>query len=71
MSAVLFAEFVSVCFDNNQAKAAEALGVDRSHVNRLCAGDRNISPALAAKVEQVSGGRYRKEALIWPDSEAA
>ena len=71
MSATLFAEFVSVCFDNNQAKAAEALGVDRSHVSRLCGGDRDITPALAAKVEQLSNGQFRKEALIWPDSEAA
>jgi len=71
MSATLFAEFVSVCFDNNQARAAEALGVDRSHVNRICAGERGITPALAAKVEQVSEGRFRKEALIWPDEQAA
>lgn len=71
MSAGPFAEFVSVCFDNNQAEAARALGIDRSHVNRLCAGERSISPALAAKVEQVSAGRFRKEALVWPEGEAA
>jgi len=67
MPASTFQEFVAVCFDGNQAKAAEALGLDRSHVWRICKGERGISPALAARVETVSEGRYAKEALIWPD----
>lgn len=71
MSASTFTEFVAVCFDGNQTKAGEALGLKRSHVSRLCSGERGITPALAAKVEQVSEGRYTKEALIWPEGEAA
>lgn len=71
MSADTFKEFVAVCYDNNQTKAAEALGLKKSHVSRLCSGERGITPDIALKVEQLSEGRYTKEALIWPDSEAA
>jgi len=71
MSASTFTEFVAVCFDGNQAKAAAALDMDRSHIWRICKGERGITPELAAKVEQVSAGRYTKEALIWPEGEAA
>ena len=71
MSASTFKEFVSVCCDNNQTKAAELLGLKKSHVSRLCSGERGITPALAARVEEVSEGRYTKEALIWPEGEAA
>lgn len=67
----LFREFVSVCFEGNGSAAAEALGLDRSMVSRICSGERSITPAVAAKVEAVSGGRFRKETLVWPDSEAA
>lgn len=71
MSKDLFIEFVGVCYDRNQARAAEALGVDRSLVNRICAGDRGITPAMAEKIEALSEGRFRKEAFIWPNSAEA
>lgn len=71
MSASTFTEFVSVCFDGNQTQAAKSLGLKKSHVSRLCSGQRGITPALAAKVEEVSEGRFTKESLIWPESEAA
>lgn len=66
MSKDLFIEFVAVCFDGNQAKAAAALEVDRSLVTRICAGDRGITPAMASKIEVQSEGRFKKEAFIWP-----
>jgi plasmid maintenance system antidote protein VapI len=71
MSAATFTEFVAICFDGNQTKAGEALGLQRSHVSRICKGTRSITPALAARIEEVSEGRYTKEALIWPEGEAA
>lgn len=67
MASELFKEFVEVCFDGVQAKAAKALGLWPSQVSRICTGKHGVTPALAAKVEEVSDGRYRKEALIWPD----
>lgn len=67
----LFSEFVAVVFDGVQSRAAEALGVDRSTVNRICSGDRNVTPDMAKRIEEVSDGRYRKEAFIWPDEAAA
>lgn len=68
MAAELFREFVDVVFEGVQAKAAAALEVDASLVSRICKGERGVTPALAARVEEVSEGRYRKEALIWPDA---
>lgn len=66
-----FAEYVDVCHDGNQAKAAAALGVDRSLVNRIIKGTRSVTPDLAELVEKDSEGRYQKASLIWPDTEAA
>jgi len=71
MSASLFTEFVSVCFDGNQSRAAEALGVDRSTVSRICAGDRGITPEVAKRVDELSEGRFTKESLVWPEEMAA
>lgn len=68
MSQALFNEFVSVVCDGNQAKAAEALGIGRSMVSRICAGRRRVSPEVALRIEQVSGGRYLKERFVWPDA---
>lgn len=66
MSKDLFIDFVGVCYEGNQAKAALALGVDRSLINRICAGERGVSPALAARVELLSAGLFKKERFIWP-----
>lgn len=66
MSKELFIEFVGVVYDGNQSRAAEALGVDRSLITRICAGDRGITPAMAEKIELLSGGRFKKEPFIWP-----
>lgn len=63
----IFAEFVSVCFDNSQIEAARALGVDRSMVSRVLSGDRGVSPELARRIEEVSGGKFAKERFIWPE----
>ena len=64
----LFREFVDVVFDGKQSKAADALGVDRSLVNRLYHGSRGtVSPDLAARIERASEGRYAKERFVWPD----
>lgn len=67
----LFREFVDVMFDGVQAKAADALQVDKSLVSRLYNGARtSVSPALAERIEQISEGRYRKESFIWPQGGA-
>lgn len=70
MSQTLFREFVDVVYEGNQARAAEALDVDKSTVSRICGGTRGITPEMALQVERLSGGRYRKESLVWPDDEA-
>ena len=71
MSANLFNEFVSVVFEGVQSRAADALGIDKSTVSRLCSGGRNVTPEIAQRIEELSDGRYRKEAFIWPDEAAA
>jgi len=64
----LFAEFVDVVFAGVQARAAAALQVDKSFVSRLYrAKAPTVSPALAQRIELVSGGRYRRERFLWPD----
>jgi len=71
MSSALFSQFVDDLYGGNRARAAEALGLDASMVVRLCNGDRNVSPAVALRIEQVSEGRFAKEAFIWPESSEA
>ncbi len=71
MSAKFFTEFVDVFYDGNQSRAAEALGIDRSRVCRMCNGERRVSPSIALSVETLSLGRYTKEQLIWPDIDKA
>jgi len=70
MTSILFTDFVTQIFDGNQSKAAEALGMDRSMVSRICNGDRGVSPGVALRIESVSGGRFNKEQFIWPDAPA-
>lgn len=67
MSATLFTEFVDVLYDGNQSRAADALGIDKSRVCRMCNGSRSVSPDIALAVETLSLGRYTKEQFIWPD----
>ena len=50
--------------------AAERVGVAEVTIWKYLAGERRPRPEIAAKIEEVSGGRVRKESLIWP-SEAA
>jgi DNA-binding transcriptional regulator YdaS (Cro superfamily) len=50
--------------------AAETIGIAEVTVWKYLSGDRRPRPEIAAKIERLSGGRVRKEALIWP-SEAA
>lgn len=71
MTTDLFIDFVSVCFDGVQSRAAEALELDRSTVSRICAGERGITPQVAARIEELSEGRFRKESFIWPDSQTS
>ena len=69
MTSVLFSDFVTQIFDGNQSRAADALGMDRSMVSRICSGSRGVSPDVALKVEQASGGRFSKEQFVWPEAE--
>jgi len=63
----LFQIYIDTIFNGNQTLAAQALGVTRSMVSRIVRGQRNVSPALAKRAEEVSGGMFRKEIFIWPE----
>lgn len=67
----LFLQFIETEFEGNQAKAAAALGVDRSMVSRICRGERGVSPALAEKIEVLTGGKYPRAPFIWPSDHTA
>ena len=67
MTIALIREYIDVCHDGNQARAAAALDVSRYTVNKILAGTRGVTPELAEKIEKDSGGRYSRVALIWPE----
>jgi plasmid maintenance system antidote protein VapI len=61
-----FADFCE--WMGSQKRAAKALDLSESTVSRIKNGKAEITPTLAERVEAVSHGRFRKEALIWPDA---
>lgn len=61
----LFAEM-----SGSQAKAAELLEISESHMSLLINGKRAVTPALAVRLEVVSGGVFRREAVLWPEQAA-
>jgi len=67
MSSNLFNEFVQAEYDGNQARVAEALQVSPALVSRMCSGVRGVSKAVAARIDELSQGRFQKERFIWPD----
>ncbi len=69
-STTLFNEFVDSLYGGSRVEAARALELDKSMVVRLCSGDRNVTPAVAQRIEKLSEGRFRKEAFIWPETAA-
>lgn len=60
-----------LAFAGSQAEAARLLGISESHMSLLANGKRGITPAVALRIEQVSEGRFAKEAFIWPESSEA
>jgi DNA-binding transcriptional regulator YdaS (Cro superfamily) len=64
----LFSQFIDTCYGGNRSAAAAALDIDPSMVSRICSGKRKVSPALAERIEQITSGRYTKEAFIWPEN---
>ena len=49
-----------------RAEAARAIDVTPAYISMLAAGRRNVSPEVAERIENVTGGKVRKESLIWP-----
>lgn len=52
-----------------QRRVAEALGISEASVSRMKAGTQPITPEVAEKCEAVSHGLFRKEKILWPDSQ--
>lgn len=46
--------------------AAKAIGVSQSFISHVAAGRRQVSPEVAARIEAATGGKVKKESLIWP-----
>lgn len=69
MTSILFSDFVSQIFEGNQSRAADALGLTRSMVSRICTGSRGVTPDIALRIENASGGRFTKEQFVWPEAE--
>lgn len=52
-----------------QRRVAEVLGVSEATVSRMKSGSQAITPEIAEKCEAVSHGVFRKEKILWPDSQ--
>jgi len=64
-----FGRFVS--WAGSQTAAAGKLGISLSFTNQILHGKRGITPELAKRAEDVSGGIVSKEHLIWPPADDA
>lgn len=56
--------FIELC--GGQAAAQKALNISSGYISLLKHGKRAPSPEMALKIEQISGGRIKKERLVWP-----
>jgi DNA-binding transcriptional regulator YdaS (Cro superfamily) len=54
-----------------QRRVADALGISEASVSRMRSGAQPITPDVAEKCEAISHGLFRKEKILWPDSQAA
>ena len=52
-----------------QRRVADALGTSEASVSRMKAGTQPITPEVAEKCESISHGLFRKEKILWPDSQ--
>ena len=48
--------------------AADALGVSIHTIRSIKLGRRGLTPEHALEIDRLSGGKYRKELLVWPDA---
>ena len=64
----LFQEYVDLV--GSRREVCRRLDISESLVGHILSGRRNVSTDLALKIEQDSGGKIRKEKLIWPDEAA-
>jgi len=64
-----FKQYVDTIFNGNQAAVARAFGIHRSVICHILQGKRGLTPKLAQKAEELSGGRFKKEDFIWPKEE--
>lgn len=62
VSMATYKDFAS--WAGGQAKAGRLIGVNRARAHRLYHG-AELTPAEAMQIELVSGGAFRKEALIF------
>lgn len=55
--------FVELC--GGQEKAAKAIGVTAPAINHYLNGRRGITADIAIRMEKASGGKVRKERLVF------
>jgi len=64
----VFQEYVELV--GSRREVCKQLGISEALVGHILHGRRNVTPALALKIEQASGGIIRKEKLVWPEDAA-
>lgn len=55
----------------SQKAAAAALDLSEPQVSRYCTGKTPVPPYVAERAEAYSHGKFRKELLVWPQSQSA
>lgn len=63
----VFRRFVNTECGGNMAEASRRLRIDYTHSWRMATGRRPVAPGLAKRIEQESGGRISRVALVWPE----
>lgn len=58
-----FQKFIK--FAGSQAKAAKMLDLSPTHISLMASGKRKVAPELAERIELVTQGLVRKEALVF------
>jgi DNA-binding transcriptional regulator YdaS (Cro superfamily) len=60
-----FQEYVDMA--GSRREVCRQLGISEALVGHILHGRRNVTPSLALKIEEATGGQIRKEKLVWPD----
>ena len=57
-------------YAGSKQDAAERLGVSRQLISAMLHGKRSVTPKIAQRIHDDTGGVIRREELVWPEDRA-